>query len=735
MKSMHALYYVLVALIIGSVLMACSRSTPTAAPTLVKELPSTKTIVPTQAPAATPTKAPEPTEAPATTPVGLKEGVVPYPDPPMLGVGGELVKRQAINEIIVYKALSEYKEPSWVAALVKAGKLPPVKDRLPKEPQVVLKSGMSDGIGVYGDVGRFFSASPTAGWNFMAGTSAGGFGIESYSYNYQGLVKIGPLWRSVTDVEPFPNLAQNWEWSADGKQLTMHLIEGARWSDGQPFTADDVIFTWEDYLSDPGVNSWRKADAFAFGGQAARLEKVDDYTVRWTFGAVKPAQALYLMSERNFDVFPAHIFRPLHPRYNKSTDYKAFANTPAPQDLPQVTMGPWVAVEYKPDELLLMRRNPYFWKVDETGQQLPYFDELQFQKGPSSAGRSLCVMAGGCDLDSLETPSGVVQALKRTAEANAQSRLAWGPETLGYWMQLNLSADLGVKTIRDGEVRKLLRDLRFRRAVSHAINRDGVVQSILNGPFLRAWAGGLYPGAPEFDKSSVVYYSYNPDLARRILAELGFRDTDNNGILNWTSGPLSGQELAIGMYANQDQQEAVAAAEALVSQLGKVGIKVSFRSVTSAVGDDIIQSGEWDTYVARGGVAYALPHTGCTEIAPVAKAAPSWHREGDTPRQLQSFEEQLVKIIDEYCSVTDGLRRQALMKQYNTIFTENLYNIGVFVGRSGVNLAKRFKNTNPGLPTYLYSSTEDGIMLEQVWTPTDQQAKQVRPNTIPEYKR
>ena len=113
--------------------------------------------------------------------------------------------RLPIDQIVTYKALPEYHEPAWVTELVDEGKLPPVAERLPKEPQVVLASGMSDGIGVYGDVWRDFSACPTAGWNNGAGVTSGWFGIESMSFNYQALVKTGPLFRADQDIEPYPN--------------------------------------------------------------------------------------------------------------------------------------------------------------------------------------------------------------------------------------------------------------------------------------------------------------------------------------------------------------------------------------------------------------------------------------------------------------------------------------------------------------------------------------------------
>ncbi len=93
-----------------------------------------------------------------------------------------------------------------------------------------------------------------------------------------------------------------------------------------------------------------------------------------------------------------------------------------PDKLPIATMGPWVPTEYKTDELLIMRRNPYYWKVDENGKQLPYLDEVQYRKGPSGIGRDLCTMAGDCDHTNLENPSSYVNAMTKAQEADAQVR-------------------------------------------------------------------------------------------------------------------------------------------------------------------------------------------------------------------------------------------------------------------------------------------------------------------------
>lgn len=660
---------------------------------------------------------------------------IPYPDPNNLGLGGAEVQRLPMDQIVQYKALPEYHQAPWLDDLVAAGKLPPVAERLPKEPAVMMTSGMKDGIGEYGDLWRGFSACPTAGYNDMAGTTMGWFGIESYTSRYQALIKIGPLYRADQDIEPMPELAKSWEWSDDGMQLTMHLIEGAKWSDGVPFTADDVMFTWEAYVLDTNVATTYHQDAWTWDGKPASLEKVDDYTIRFTFPVARPYDAFYLLKEDAFHVMPKHQLAEHHPKFSTADpkpSYTDFANYPAPQDLPLVTMGPWVITEYKTDELMIMRRNPYYWKVDEAGNQLPYLDEIQYRKGPSGIGRDLCTIAGDCDHMNLENPSTFVQAMTAAQDASSTFNVSWGPETLGYFIRFNYSLDVGIQGDRDVAVRTLFRDLRFRQALSYATDREGIAQSIMKGPFLRGWAGGLYPGAPDFDKESVVYYPYDPASANILLDEIGLKDSNGDGVREWTDGPMAGQPVVIQLIASQDAAETQSVAEALVNQWGAVGIKINEKIMDSATHTDVDNSGTWDMSADRGGQAFALPFTDPTALAPITQNF-NWHRASSEGRHMMDFEQQLVDLVQQYRSTFDADGRKELMKQYNNIFTQNVYNLGVFVGRYGLGTAKRVKNIPDGTPVFMYEWVEDAILLDTLWTPKDQQLPENRPNTIPEY--
>ena len=150
-------------------------------------------------------------------------------------------------------------------------------------------------------------------------------------------------------------------------------------------------------------------------------------------------------------------------------------------------------------------------------------------------------------------------------------------------MELNQSADLGVKDDRDkADAASCSATPSSASALSQALDRDGIAQAIMRGPFLRCVArrrlprlAGVRPGV------GGLLSLHRLDTAKALLAELGFKDTDNNGILNWTTGPLSGQDLILSLRASQDAIETVNIGEALVNQWGKVGIKINMRPTSS----------------------------------------------------------------------------------------------------------------------------------------------------------
>ena len=225
------------------------------------------------------------------------------PDAPKFDAQGEPVFVNR-SDILEYKALPSYNEPDWVKAFETAGKLPPLAERLPKEPLVYKTANEPDGTGVYGDVMRHVIGGRPEGWNFWAGQSYGWGGIDIGLV--ECLTRTGPLFEvNAKDLQPLPNLAKSWEWSEDGKTLTVHLIEGAKWSDGAPFTTADTEFYYNDIVDDPNVTPLMGASPATYANGV--YKNIDDYTFTLTFETPFPESVLYNMAYGNFCPGPSHI--------------------------------------------------------------------------------------------------------------------------------------------------------------------------------------------------------------------------------------------------------------------------------------------------------------------------------------------------------------------------------------------------------------------------------------------
>jgi peptide/nickel transport system substrate-binding protein len=180
-------------------------------------------------------------------------------------------------------------------------------------------------------------------------------------------VRQGPRWqvRAEEQTGPLPNLAQSWEWSEDRTEVTMNLMQGVKWSDGDAFDVEDVRFWWENNVEDESVSSRMSAGSF---GDGATFEVIDDYTFKFVFNSPQSETVLEGLAYIQGCPGPSHILKDSHPAFNADATYEGYTNA-LPNDMtPAVVLGAWVPVVHRPDELVIMRRNPYYFKVDESGQ-------------------------------------------------------------------------------------------------------------------------------------------------------------------------------------------------------------------------------------------------------------------------------------------------------------------------------------------------------------------------------
>lgn len=658
------------------------------------------------------------------------EPTVP-PVPPVFPAEGK-IKYVERSSILEFKALPEYHEPAWVTDnFVKTGKLPPVKDRLPKEPLVYKTGNMPDGIGVYGDTLRHVIGGRPEGWNYGAGQTQGWGGIDIGLS--ECLTRTAPLFQvEAKDTEPLPNLAKGWEWSPDGHKLTMHLIEGAKWSDGVPFNADDIMFYWEDEVIDPNVSPLGGGASPEAFGEGTTLTKIDDYTVEWTFKDAFPKQYLYTMAYPNFCPGPSHILKPQHPKYSKNT-YDQFKNAFPPEFMNMPVMGAWVPVEYRSDDIIVMRRNPYYWKVDEKGNQLPYLNELHY-KLSTWADRDVQAVAGSGDLSNLEQPENFVASLKRAAQPDAPSRLAFGPRLIGYNLQMNFSANgWGNPDARGQAVRELNRNEDFRKAVSMALDRKAIGDSLVKGPFTAIYPGGLSSGSTFYDRNSTVYYPFDLAAAKAELAKAGLKDTDGDGIVNFPAGVNGGKDVEVTLLVSNDYTTDKSLAEGVVAQMEKLGIRVIINALDGPKRDDANYGGRFDWMVRRNSTELASVVQNTEQLAPVGPRT-SWnHRAAEGGQvDLMPFEKDMVDIVNKFTTSKDNDERVALMKQFQKISTGHLYNIGLTEYPGALIINKRFSNVPPGTPIFLFNWAEDSIIRERLWVAADKQGKyELFPEELP----
>jgi peptide/nickel transport system substrate-binding protein len=641
------------------------------------------------------------------------------------------IKYVARDSILEFKALPEYHEPDWVTEkYVKTGKLPPVKDRLPKEPLVFKTANMPDGIGVYGDTMRHVIGGRPEGWNYGAGQTQGWGGIDIGLS--ECLTRTAPLFQvEAKDTEPLPNLAKNWEWSKDGHKLTMHLIEGAKWSDGVAFNADDVMFYWDDEVVDPNVSPLNGATPETFG-VGTTLKKIDDYTVEWTFKDAFPKQYLYAMAYGTFCPGPAHILKPQHPKYSKNT-YDQFKNAFPPEYMNMPVMGAWVPVEYRADDIVVMRRNPYYWKVDEKGNQLPYLNELQY-KLSTWADRDVQAVAGSADFSNLEQPENFVASLKRAADKNAPARLAFGPRLIGYNLRMNFSANgWGNPDERGQAIRELNRNEDFRKAVTMALDRKALGDSLVKGPFTAIYPGGFSSGTSFYDRKSTVYYPFDLAGAKAELAKAGLKDTDGDGIVNFPAGTAGGKDVEIVMLVNNDYTTDKSLAEGVVAQMEKLGLRVVLNGLNGTQRDATQYSGRFDWLIRRNETELTSVVQNTEQLAPVGPKT-SWNHRAPESGQvdLMPFEKNLVDIVNKFVSTQDNDQRADLMRNFQKISTEHVYNVGLTEYPGALIINKRFSNIPQGTPIFMFNWAEDSIIRERVFVKADKQAKyELFPQELP----
>jgi peptide/nickel transport system substrate-binding protein len=496
----------------------------------------------------------------------------------------------------------KYKEAPVLAALVKAGKLPAVEKRLPENPLVV----PGDEIGQYGGVWRrgFLGPSDFNGVNRVI---------------YDVLARFGPDGATIE-----MKLAESVTPSADFKTWTVKLRKGMKWSDGSPFTTDDIMYWYKDVLQNkdlvPKIPSWMQNK----DGSTVLVEKVDSLTVKWTFKEPNTNFLLELTTkdygDRLYPIFqPSKYMKQFHASYAKKealdkmaadakfkTWTELYASKQSPFENPQRPgMAAWIASNRISDQIFILKRNPYYIGVDKAGNQLPYMDEVQIKFFADAQALNLAAIAG--ELDEQERHINLLNypVLKENEQKLGKYKIFLWSSPGGF--------DAGVifnqTYAKDPELGKLFANKDFRIAMSLAINRKQINESAFLGtgePRQGVPKKGhpFYPG----DEYALKYTEYNPTEANRLLDSIGLNKKDAEGFRLFPSGKRVMIELSVvevfGPYRD--------IGTLVTKDFEKVGVKVNMQIRERALHFQMRQANDLQAEMWNQDTA-GFPFTGSTK--------------------------------------------------------------------------------------------------------------------------
>ncbi|MDT0302449.1 ABC transporter substrate-binding protein [Streptomonospora wellingtoniae] len=583
-----------------------------------------------------------------------------------------------------------------LAEQVEADDLPALEERLPAEPLVVEPHKE---IGSYG--GTWNSATLGIGdWPWLGRT-----------VGYENLMRWNTEW-----TEAIPNLAESVEYDDDATEITYTLRKGLKWSDGDDFTSEDIEFALNDVFNNEDLTSVAATDP-------GRVEVISDTEFTITLGDPNALWAAHDLLQYQIVNKPKHYLKKFHIKYNDDADklaeeqgysgwtelfeVKAGVNDSAltwqNPDLP--TMYAWKVDEPLADSgRIVLKRNPYYWKVDTEGNQLPYIDRVVFDIVKDEEVMLTRALNGEFDFHSrhFNTPENR-PVLAENREANDYHFMKMPPSEMNTNM---ISFNL---THKNEDIREIFRDKDFRIAMSHGINRKDIIDVVYQGQG-EPWQGAPRRKSPFFNEELAKQYTgFDVDKANRILDEAGYDERNGDGVRVGPGGtPLSFTLSAPGDF----RPDIIDSMEIVVDMWKELDVDVELQVEERTRWQDRRENNEHQINVWAGDSGlldamydprwYGPLHSGESNFAiPWAQ----WYASDGTDPRSQEPPEDVKKHIDMYRDVIaepDSEKRTELMKDFLDETQDQFYAIGISTPQPGYGIvANDFRNVPDSLP---YSS-------------------------------
>ena len=552
---------------------------------------------------------------------------------------------------------------------VAAKKLPPVKQRLPEVPLVVTMDGKTGELGQHGGT-----------LNMLIGRARDVRMLVVYGY--------ARLVGYDRNLQVVPDILESIE-VKDDKVFTMKLRKGHKWSDGQPFTTDDFRYFWDDVANDRDLSPSGPPSELLIDGAGPRIEYLDKWTVRYTWSKPNPDYISRMAGPSPLFIFrPAHYLRQFHKKYNpkvveaEKTDagkrtWAAMHNREDNMyqfDNPKLpTLQPWINTSKPPTDRFVAVRNPFFHRVDSNGRQLPYIDKVIM---PIVDGKLIPAKAGAgeSDLQARDVQFNNYTFLKKGEKSNNYRTLLW---RTGQGSHFAMFPNLNVN---DPVWRTLLRDVRFRRALSMAIDRSQINQVLYFGLASES-NNTVVSESPLFKKQYQSQWAqFDRKAAERLLDEIGLK-RGPDGIRKLPDG----RALEIVVETAGETTEQTDILELIRETWRESGIKLFSKPSQRDLLRNRVFSGEAMMSV-WGGMENGLPNadTMPDELAPTSQVQLQWPKFGqyfETAGKVGEAPDiaevaELLKLNESW-RVTDRAGRERIWHRMLTIHMEQQFTIGV----------------------------------------------------------
>jgi peptide/nickel transport system substrate-binding protein len=476
-------------------------------------------------------------------------------------------------------AAPTYKEAPALAKLVSAGSLPPVEKRLPDHPLV----SNAPNIGGYGGILTYGAGQLDLPMNPYIPVEFNMMG----SWMGSTLTAVSLL----DDTKLEPDLAESWAVSKDGLTITFNLRKGVKWSDGEPFTADDILFTYNDIILNPQMTGWyvdTVKSSCTVNGKAVKMTKVNDYvfTVTMTKPDADFVARVFSPGAANMTILPRHEMIKVHPKYASGATTNDWNTSRNPAKKPAV-LAPWYPSATVGNKVI-WERNPYYWRVDRNGQQLPYIDTFVQWNWDSSSAAALAVISGDLSGDFLGWMADQAEVLKAQEAAR--------PYYVQVFNVLRPQATL-IFNLDDADesLRMVFRNTKFKDALSLLFDRTTIAEK--TGILFTPLKSIIWPDTAKLSPTVAAKFVVKEDqkLGLKMLDDMGIVDKNGDGWREFPPGtPKAGQPFEFVLMAGIGDTARLKVAEEVKYQLDQLGIKVTLNPQPGETFAQRITEGDFD---------------------------------------------------------------------------------------------------------------------------------------------